>query len=339
MDKLRLKKILKNFTGIEINDDLKSTICVDNQEHFLLKKYSGLEVILNTFHINELNDINTYLRKLNNSLKNDGIVIFPASIIKYRKALFYKKNPKILASLFYFFDYILFRVFPKIKLFSFFYYLFFNSRPKLLSKAEIFGRFYFCGFEFLNEYQSDEFCLFIFKKKLLPQPYLAEKNPIIISLNRVGYKGKNIKVFKFRTMFLYSRYIQKFIIEKNNLNDAGKVDSDFRINTLGKFLRKYWLDEIPMLFNLLKCQIKLVGVRPISKQFLELYPQKLKKYRQNFKPGFIPPLYADLPKTFEEILNSEMNYLQSYEKSPFKTDIKYFFKSIFNVFFRGIRSG
>jgi hypothetical protein len=58
----------------------------------------------------------------------------------------------------------------------------------------------------------------------------------------------------------------------------------------------------------------------------------------NFKPGLIPPYYADLPKEIDEIMASEMKYLQAYSRSPFFTDFKYFFKIWFNIIFRRARS-
>ena len=60
--------------------------------------------------------------------------------------------------------------------------------------------------------------------------------------------------------------------------------------------------------------------------------------RIKFKPGLIPPYYADLPKTFEDIIKSEKIYLNQKEKSPFYTDLKYFCKAIINIFLKGSRS-
>ena len=69
-----------------------------------------------------------------------------------------------------------------------------------------------------------------------------------------------------------------------------------------------------------------------------VFTQKLYKKRINFKPGLIPPYYADLPKTFDEIIESEIKYLGKKEKKPFITDLQYFLKSLFNIIFTGARS-
>jgi lipopolysaccharide/colanic/teichoic acid biosynthesis glycosyltransferase len=103
-------------------------------------------------------------------------------------------------------------------------------------------------------------------------------------------------------------------------------------------LRKVWLDEVPMIWNLLRGDIKLVGVRPLSRQYFNLYHAELKEKRIQFKPGLIPPYYADMPSTLEEIMESEMRYLSAYTHSPIATDFRYFFKILKNIVFKGARS-
>ena len=72
--------------------------------------------------------------------------------------------------------------------------------------------------------------------------------------------------------------------------------------------------------------MKLVGVRPLSKQYFDLYDDKIKQ-KIKAQAGTVPPYYADMPSNLEEIQESELKYLEAYEKSPFKTDTRYFFKS------------
>lgn len=82
----------------------------------------------------------------------------------------------------------------------------------------------------------------------------------------------------------------------------------------------------------------MVGVRPLSSQYFNLYSKELKEKRSKHKPGLIPPFYADLPKTLDEIMASEMHYLEEHEKHPIKTDIKYFLKAWQNILFKKARS-
>lgn len=136
----------------------------------------------------------------------------------------------------------------------------------------------------------------------------------------------------------YSEYIQKKVIEENLLDKGGKVKNDYRITFYGKFIRKYWIDELPMIINWLKRDLKIVGVRPLSEDYFSRYPADLKEMRIKTKPGLVPPYYVDLPVTFEEICDSERNYLMHYFKSPFKTDLVYLFKAVYNIFIKGNRS-
>jgi hypothetical protein len=69
-----------------------------------------------------------------------------------------------------------------------------------------------------------------------------------------------------------------------------------------------------------------------------LYTPELREKRVKYKPGLIPPFYADMPKTLGEIMASEMKYLLAYEKSPLLTDTRYFFLAIYNIIFRKARS-
>lgn len=139
-------------------------------------------------------------------------------------------------------------------------------------------------------------------------------------------------------MHPYSEYIQEYIYKNNKLEDIGKFNNDFRITTMGKIIRKFWIDEIPILLNLLNGDVKFVGVRPLSKQYFSLYPEEFRKTRLKYKPGLLPPYYKDLPRTFSQIIESEKRYLESFDKNPFLTDVKYFFAIIYNIVIKRARS-
>jgi lipopolysaccharide/colanic/teichoic acid biosynthesis glycosyltransferase len=93
-----------------------------------------------------------------------------------------------------------------------------------------------------------------------------------------------------------------------------------------------------MLINLVKGDLKLVGVRPLSEHYFKLYSKTLQEKRINYKPGLIPPFYADYPKTLDEIMDSEIRYMEAYKNHPFLTDFKYFFRAGFNILFKRYRS-
>jgi len=208
-----------------------------------------------------------------------------------------------------------------------------------MSRAEALGRLYSCGFEVLEKKLFSDKLYFVARKVSAP---VFDMNPTygpLISLKRVGKNGKIIHVYKIRTMHPYAEYIQEYVFAKNNFQNGGKFKDDFRISTLGRFMRKLWIDELPMLLNLLIGDLKLVGVRPLSTHFYSLYTKELQERRIKHRPGLIPPFYADMPDTLEEIMASEMRYLDAYEKHPFLTDIKYFRKAVYNIVIKRKRSG
>jgi len=103
-------------------------------------------------------------------------------------------------------------------------------------------------------------------------------------------------------------------------------------------MRRFWIDELPMLVNLARGDLKLVGVRPLSKHYFELYDPGLRQLRIRHRPGLIPPYYADMPRSLEEIQASELKYLQACEKRPIQTDWRYFWKAMYNIFLKKARS-
>ena len=213
-----------------------------------------------------------------------------------------------------------------------------KGRNRVLSRAETYGRIISCGFEIIETRDIGDVQYFACKK--ITEPFFPD-NPTygaLIKLRRHGKDGELFSVYKLRTMHAYSEYLQEFVYKTSKLQEGGKFKDDFRITTEGKFFRKFWLDELPMIFNVLKGDMKIVGVRPLSSHYFNLYTDELKEERVKHKPGLIPPFYVDMPKTLDEIMESEMKYLKAYSKHPFITDLKYFFKAWTNIIFRKARS-
>ena len=160
----------------------------------------------------------------------------------------------------------------------------------------------------------------------------------LVRLRRIGKHGKIIGVYKMRTMHPYAEYLQPYIHKLSDLEKGGKFGNDFRISTCGKIMRKLWIDEQPMWINWLKGDLKLVGVRPLSEHYFGLYTKEHQDKRIKVKPGLIPPYYADMPETLEEIMASESRYIDAYLRAPVTTDWRYFWKAFFNIVFRHARS-
>ncbi len=296
------------------------------------------ESIINVNRINDFRYINKFFESVNAKLPVGGVFIDFFETKTMRKVRILKKFPFGLNYIYYVLDFIVKRVFPKFALTKGLYFILTRGENRVLTKAETFGRLYSCGFEVLSEKQIGNYLFFIALKVKDPS---YPKNPSygpLVALERIGKGGKPIKVFKMRTMHPFAEYLQDYIYKKDGLQDGGKFKDDFRITTLGKIMRTFWIDELPMLINLIKGELKIVGVRPLSKQYYKLYTPDLQKVRIKNKPGLIPPFYVDYPKTLEDIMASEWKYLRAYEKHPFRTDWVYFWKAVYNILFKKYRS-
>ena len=207
-----------------------------------------------------------------------------------------------------------------------------------LDRSIYYGYFAYHGFKIQNLIELvKKTIVYIVKNKDVPL-ISDKKYSIFIRLPRTGKNAKRIFVYKLRTMEPYSEYIQDFVIEKNGFNSDGTIKNDFRITKFGIFLRRYWLDELPMLFNLFNGNLKIIGFRPLSDVMLNSYPKDFIEVRNRYKPGLIPPYYIDNPDTFEGLIESEKKYIEQYAKNGFITDMKYFFMFLNRIFFKGVRS-
>lgn len=208
---------------------------------------------------------------------------------------------------------------------------------KRLSRAEMWGRLHYGGFEVINEIdENGNFFILAQKKAAKPERTKHPEN-LLLKLRRVGYKGNIFFVYKIRTMYPYSEFIQEKIFELNSLGNSGKISGDFRITPLGKILRKYWIDELPQLLNWIKGDIKLIGIRGMSIHYFSLYPEYFQRTFELVKPGLIPPLIDNGYHDFDSIVKTEYNYLIDYLESPVKTDWLCFFQTMKKIIFQGYR--
>lgn len=153
---------------------------------------------------------------------------------------------------------------------------------------------------------------------------------------RVGRFGKDFKLLKFRTMHTGS--------DKKGLLTVGARDN--RITKVGYYLRKYKLDELPQLLNVLGGSMSLVGPRPEVRKYVDLYTEEQAKVLE-VKPGItdyasieyineneILAQSSDPEKTYiEEIMPTKLELNQIYIKNPgLLQDLKIIFLTIINIF-------
>ena len=213
-----------------------------------------------------------------------------------------------------------------------------KRRNRVLSKAEVWGRLSYYGMHVIVESRGDGEIYLIAQRGALPVQGKRPSYYPIVALEKVGLNDGIIRMHKIRTMFPFSEFLQKRIFEDHGLTSSGKFADDFRLTEFGKFLRKYWLDELPQIFDWLRGDVKLVGMRATSRHFLSLYPKELIDLYVQIKPGLIPPIFDESTNGFDQIVEVELTYLRRYWEQPFRTDVLYFFKTFTDIVFKGVRS-
>ena len=295
-------------------------------------------LLINSIRINDIRWLNRYFLEAHKIILPGGYFAGRVRTVDLYSKKFFEKYPKYFSQVLYFVDFVFRRIFPKLPVMKKIYFTLTKGKNRAISRAEALGRLCFCGFKIVAEREIGEDLHFIAQKVKTSS---ADENPsygYLVRFNRVGANGGNIVVYKFRTMHPYSEYLQEYIYEMNKLQPGGKIKDDFRVTTLGRFMRRTWLDELPMFYNWIRGEMNLVGVRPLSYQYFDLYPEDLQELRKDVVPGLIPPFYVDLPKTFEEICESERRYINAYLAHPVKTQWGYFWKAVFNIVVRKARS-
>jgi lipopolysaccharide/colanic/teichoic acid biosynthesis glycosyltransferase len=162
--------------------------------------------------------------------------------------------------------------------------------------------------------------------------------PVFFRQIRVGKDSVEFQIFKFRTMSV-------------NAEASGRltVGADKRITRSGAFLRKFKLDELPQLLNVLLGHMSLVGPRPEVPEFMNCYPADIRATVLSVKPGItdlasihmideneILDQYEDPRKAYlEVILPIKQNYYIEYvKKSSFIFDLRIIFATIMKIITR-----
>ncbi|MES5956141.1 sugar transferase [Bacillus fungorum] len=143
-------------------------------------------------------------------------------------------------------------------------------------------------------------------------------SPVLFKQQRPGLHGKPFNLYKFRTM-----------VDKKG-SDGELLPDQNRLTTFGAILRKYSLDELPQLINVVRGDLSLVGPRPLLMEYLPLYSSKQAK-RHNVKPGITG--WAQINGrnliTWEEKFELDVWYVENHS---FLLDLKIIVLTILKVF-------
>lgn len=141
---------------------------------------------------------------------------------------------------------------------------------------------------------------------------LESKGPIFFTQERIGKNGRKFRMIKFRSMFVSAEKRLQDLLDKNDAEGAMfKMKDDPRVTKIGKFLRRYSIDELPQIINVLMGQMSLVGPRPpLERELAEYESWQLK--RVDTIPGMTGLWQvsgrSDLP--FTEMVSLDIYYIE-----------------------------
>ena len=148
---------------------------------------------------------------------------------------------------------------------------------------------------------------------------IDSKGNVLFLQKRVGKNEKPFYIYKFRTM----------VTDAEKLGKQITVGNDNRITKVGAFLRKYKIDELPQLLNVVKGDMSLVGPRPEVPRYVELYSEEEKKVL-NVRPGITDLAslrYKDENDILGKVENPEEYYINVIMKDKLKLNLEYIEKS------------
>lgn len=158
------------------------------------------------------------------------------------------------------------------------------------------------------------------------------KGSPIFSQERIGWRGKPFKLYKFRTMCVNAESMLSELMKQNEMDGpVFKIRDDPRVTRVGKLLRRTSLDELPQLLNILKGDMSVVGPRPALRREVEQY-SNFDRQRLYVTPGLtcywqIQPNRNDI--SFEEWMDLDVKYLRD---QSLVNDWKILFRTVIAVF-------
>lgn len=155
---------------------------------------------------------------------------------------------------------------------------------------------------------------------------LTSKGPAIYRQERVGMDGRVFRMYKFRSMYtdaddsIHRELMKKTINNQGNINQGtddapifGKVKNDGRITPIGAWLRRYSLDELPQLLNIIRGEMSLVGPRPPIPYEVEIY-HDWHRTRFHVKPGLtgLWQVSGRNRLNFEQMVRLDIYYIENW---------------------------
>ena len=153
------------------------------------------------------------------------------------------------------------------------------------------------------------------------------KGPIFFSQTRIGLNEKPFKMYKIRSMVTNAEGLLENLLDENEVEGAMfKMKEDPRVTRIGKTIRKFSIDELPQLWNVIKGDMSLIGPRPpLEREVAEYTPYD--KQRLVIKPGCtgLWQVSGRNDLDFDEMVELDMKYIQNLS---LRTDLWILFKTV-----------
>lgn len=157
---------------------------------------------------------------------------------------------------------------------------------------------------------------------------LSSRGPALFTQDRVGYNKRIFNLFKFRTMMVGAEKLQGELEEQNEMDGpVFKIKNDPRVSAVGRWLRKWSIDELPQLFNVINGDMSLVGPRPLPVRDYNGFDKDWQRRRFSVLPGITCTWQIsgrnNIP--FEDWMKMDMEYIDNWKLS---SDLKILLKTI-----------
>ncbi len=252
LDNSDIRRIYNATTTLNLADSLawmdahesefdSSTVIIDTVDGHSLSQYRGRnpKVFISKHPLHCVRHLNTLLNRANEELLSGGYLWAHCRTAVLKKQLILQRYPKGLNYIIYLLHYLWHRVFAKLSITRPLYFAITKGRNRTFNRVEVLGRMYRAGFEVIDEgFRFGEF--FVLARKIKDPIWLDKPTGSpLIKLKRVGKDGKLIGVYKFRTMYSYSEYLQPYIYKHNALQGGGNLQttivSIFGANSSAKY--------------------------------------------------------------------------------------------------------
>lgn len=145
--------------------------------------------------------------------------------------------------------------------------------------------------------------------------WIEDRGPVFYRGRRIGLHGKPFRIFKFRTM----------VVNAETLGPSSTSEDDPRITRIGKFLRKYKLDELPQLINVLKGEMSIVGPRPQVQWAVDLYTPQEREIL-SVRPGISDMasiMFANEEEILKGSLDPDRDYMEKIHPEKMRMSLEY----------------